>query len=95
MRPGRRPALPTISPTVLRDAAKTGAPIGVFISAGDRRPVAETVCVLAVEDETARIKRNGVEEVVDLNSICDPQAIRRRLNGDSWFSRLLEKISWM
>ena len=94
MSPGRRRALPTIPPAVLREAAKSEEPIGVFLLTGDRR-VAEIVRVVAVENETARIVRNGAEETVELDVIGDPQAIRRRVNGDSWFSRLLDKISWL
>jgi hypothetical protein len=72
----------------------SGAPIGVFLLTGDRRATA-IVRIVAVENETARIVRNGAEEAVELDVIGDPQAIRRRANGDSWFSRLLDKISWL
>ena len=86
--------MPTISPAVLHDAASSGAPIGVFILSPDRR-IAETVRVIAIENETARLLRNGVAEVVDLDMIGDPQAIRRRVNGDNRLSRLLDRVTWI
>lgn len=64
----------------------------MFLLAGDRR-IAKPVRVIAVEDHTARILRNGVVEVVDLDLLGDPRAIRRRVNGDNWFTRLLDRIS--
>lgn len=90
-----RRATTTISTSVLREAASSGAAIPVLIAGTGSTPTVGRVEVISIDDSTARIRRAGAEEVVDLASILDPEVIRRRVYGGTWLDRLLDRFSWL
>jgi len=88
---------PVVSLDVLQEAAVTGRALEVIVRDGSRRPpVAEHVTIVSVSGATVVVRNaRGQLNEVPAGLVGDPVEARRILAMDNWFTRFLDKLSWI